>query len=319
MRLLDLPDDLHRCILQRCSTRALLCAASTCRHLRALAAETRLPVVTLTDRQRGRAKRWMLGPGVAGRVHTLVIRRCVHDRLDWAAGLTGLTSLTLAFCRVRSHALAVLPPGLLHLDVHMVTPPYGSSHDRVRLGHLKRLRTLRLVFTPCWVAAFLRALPPGLRVLHVRGADALVVEAFMPRGLRDVRLGAATMLLCCNRLPPRVGRVHLDCSDGRVWLRDTLPRDLRRLRHLEVRSPTTCWLPRASEMTSLRTLRLHTDTFVSDWRALAGARHLDDLEIGVKRWLGYASLHWPSGCRVPRRVVVTIAGVRVPAPSIRAG
>ncbi len=316
LALTDLPDDVLRLVLARCTPRTLTCVASTCRSLRALANEAPLGTVTLTCAQAPGVMRWLWSPAVAPRVHTLVARRCLYGRCLWTDRLPALTSLTLAFCRVRVDALQVLPPGLVHLDMHQVLPPQGRAHARVSFERLRRLRVLRLVLaTHAWDAAFVARLPPGLRVLHVRGARAMIVESFMPRGLRDVRLQASCMLLASNRVPPTVRTLHLRCTLGHLWLGDVLPLRPRRLRHLVLQSPSLSSVPGLATMTNLATLHLTCRTVLLSCRAL-GATAVDDLELHAKEWLGFTDTRWPLHRGTPARLVATVADVRVHAVPI---
>lgn len=313
--LTDLPDDLLSDILARCGCRALVCAASTCRLLRDLAARQRaLPLVALTCDRMG-VLRWLLTPANAERVRSLVARRCLYGRAQWTARLTSLRALTLSFCRMRSDVFEALPPSLIDLEIHQVVPPWGCTHARVCMKRLRALRRARLVFSRQWEAVFVGGLPRGLRQLHVRCAgEALIMESFMPRGLRDVNLESQAMLLGSNRLPGGVRSLRLSCAAGRVWLKDTLPLSLRRLERLEIRSPMACWLHhRLPEMTRLRRLALQTNTFVADWAALAALPALEDLEIRAREWLGFADARWPAGGRgLPARLALSVGDIAVP-------
>lgn len=309
--LVDLPDDVLRLVLARCTPRALTCAASTCRTLRALAAQVPLGTVTLTAVQALSVMRWLWSPSVAPRVHTLVARRCLYGRCLWTNKLPALRSLTLAFCRVRVDALHILPPGLVHLDMHQVLPPQGRAHARVSFERLRRLRVLRLVLaTHAWDAAFVARLPRGLRVMHVRGARAMIMESFMPRGLRDVRLHAGCMLLVSNRVPPTVRTLHLRCPQGHLWLGDVIPLRPRRLKDLVLHSPTLTAVPRLDCMTALRSLHITSRAVLLSCRAL-GATAVDDLELHADDWLGFTDTRWPTGRACPSRLVATVNHVRV--------
>lgn len=306
-----LPDDMLRCIMARCGTRQLVCLGSCSRRMRRLAAErTTLPPVTLTAAQPPGALRWALLHHA--RVRRLVLRRCVYGPAQWLLRFDRLESLALAFCRVRANVVDVLPPTLRHLDLHQVLPPLPHTHARVCLRHLRALRTLRLVFgAKQWDAVFLAGLPRGLRVLHLRGSRVLIVESFMPRGLRDARLHAAHMLLLSNRLPNGVRRVRLACDHGRMWLREALPVDPRRLRDLEVKTPGTVLVPGLELMRRLRRVHVEATAVMANWRKLAQLPLLRCMAFHVRDWLGCVGMAWPEARAMPETMELRVRGVAV--------
>jgi len=307
-----LPDDLIRCIMRRCTARALVCLASTCRRARELADQVPLPPVTLTCQQTPSVMRWLWSPGIADRVSVLVARRCLYGQCQWTERLTELRSLTFAFCRVRSCALKHLPTSLRRLDMHQVLPPPGVTHSRMCFRRLRRLRSLDMVFNaPSWDAAFVAGLPRGLRELRMRGCRALVVESFVPRGLRIARLHASNLLLLSNRLPNGVRAASLECDRGSVWLRDTLPLRPSKLRDLTVRCPMLSSLPDLDTFACLRTLRLEVRSLVVSAAQLGALRHLRHLELRASNWLGFSDLDWPRHKPPPETLVATVDHVAV--------
>ena len=310
--LLDLPDDMLRAVLGMCTARALTCLASTCRHLRALGSQVDMPVVSLTCKQSPDVILWLWLPSVCHRVRALVARRCLADTPRWLPRLDGLRDLTLLYCRVNADLVDQLPASLTSLELHQVVPRAGRRHGIVGFRRLRALRALRVTFHENYDAIFVKHLPRGLRQLRLRGGKAMVVESFMPRGLRDVALSSRCILMCSNRLPRGVRSLRLECTEGRVWIVEVLPHDLRRLESLALRSPHTAWLPRVSEMTRLRALRVETNTLVTDWKALSSLPLLEHLELHTKQWMGFTLAQWPARpARRPRRVTVSIAGINI--------
>lgn len=307
--LIDLPDDLLRCILDRCTTRSLACLAATCRTMRDMSgAVDPLPPVVLTGRQVPRVMRWLWNPDIAARVHVLIARHCLYGSCRWTAQMPALETLVLTFCRVSSDAVSFLPTTLRHLDIHQVVPPSASSHSRMHFGRFKHLQTLNLVFmTSRWDAAFIRKLPRGLRRFHARGPPALVIESRIPSGIRDVSLHAVGMLLIPNRLPNGVRRVCLACDQGRLWLGDTVPWRPRKMRELRVMCPYVTCVPRLYAMTRLETLHLACDSFIVNWKSMSDLQHLRDVELRVKTWLGFINRQWPASVPMPARLVLSVA------------
>lgn len=304
-----LPEDMVRRIMTKCTARALTCLGSTCRRMRELAAEAPLPPVTLTCHQAPEVLRWLWSPDVARRVRVLVARRCLYGQCRWTARLSDLRSLTLAFCRVRSGALAWLPLTLRHLDMHQVLPPQGLTHERLSFARLRHLRSLAVVFAAhAWDAAFVAGLPKGLRRLSMRNCRALVIESFMPQGLRDVALHAARLLLMSNRLPNKLRRIRLECRQGSVWLKDTLPLRPHKLRHLTVRCPTMTSFPACTG--ALEHLCLEAKSLVVSAKKLAAAPRLRHVELHVKHYLAFGDAAWPPGVPFPD-VTVTVDHVAV--------
>lgn len=307
--LVDLPDDLLRCILHKCTTRSLACLAATCRTMRDMSgAVDPLPPMFLTGRQKPRVMRWLWSSEVANRVRVLVARRCLYGSCRWTAQMPALETLVLTFCRVSSDIVAHLPVTLRHLDLHQVVPPSGRTHARMSFGRFKRLESLDLVFcTSRWDAAFIRKLPKRLKGLRIRGPPALVMESRFPSGLKNVSLHGVSMLLIPNRLPNGVRRASLACDQGQLWLGDTLPWRPRKLTQLRVVCPYVTCVPRLYAMTRLETLYLVCDSFIVSWKNMAELQRLVDLELRVKTWLGFVDRRWPKDTPMPARMVLSVA------------
>lgn len=311
--LADLPDDMVRAILDRCSTKTYVRLSCTCRRMRRLASP--FPPgkkFTLTYAQHPSVYAWLASPEVAGRLAELVAKRCLQgSNVEWLGSLTALRSLTLAFCRVRHDVLGVLPRTLEHLDLHALMPAHRHHSGRLSFRHLTRLRVLRAVFEPrSWDVAFVCRLPKGLRELRLRGSQALIVESFVPRNLRIVSARAETMLMLCNRLPPTVRSVDLRCGAGCAWLRDTLPVRPRKLEDLSLSFQSVRTIPGLSAMTRLRRLAVHSGAYLLNWRALAALPRLESVEADVDTWLTTTQCIWPSARPIPR-VDARVQGVNV--------
>lgn len=307
--LIDLPDDLLRCILDKCTTRSLACLAATCRTMRDMSgAVDPLPPVVLTGRQVPRVMRWLWSSEVANRVRVLVARRCLYGSCRWTAQMPALETLVLTFCRVNSDVVAHLPVTLRHLDIHQVVPSSGRLHARMSFRRFKRLESLELVCcTSRWDAAFIRKLPKSLKRLRIRGPPALVMESRFPSSLRDVSLHGVGMLLIPNRFPNGVRRLSLACDQGQLWLGDTLPWRPRKLTELRLLCPYVTCVPRLYAMTRLETLHLICDSFIINWKNMSELSHLRDVELRVKTWLGFVDRRWPAHIPMPARLVLTVA------------
>lgn len=314
----DLPDEMVLAVMSRCTARSLTCLASTCRRARRLALEVPMPRVVLTGKQMPAVMRWLWSPDIAPRLRVLVARRCLYGECKWLAQLPALRCLVLTFCRIRIDVFSHLAPSLEQLEVHQVLPSYpGETYGRIECCGLKRLRQLHLVFAPGkWDAVFLCRLPKCLTQLHMRGANAVVVESSMPSALRDASLHAASMLFLSNRLPSGVERVSLSCDEGRLWMRDTLPRNPRRLRWLSITCTGAAAVPELQRMTRLEQLTMRCSTFMVNWRHLGALRRLRDLELRAKEWLGLADSRWPADRPFPARLVVSVRDIAVDLPGL---
>lgn len=313
--LADLPDDLVRCVLLRCTTRSRVCLASTCTRFRCLARETPPTKVSLTCRQHPSVLRWLWSTDVAPWVQHLVARRCLYTDCVWVGFFHRLETLHLAFCRVRIGIIWHLPTSLRHVEIHTLVPPPPLTRVHLTFQRFKALRVLKLSFAwREWDAVFVAKLPKGLRVLHLRGGRALAVQSFVPKGLREVQCHASFMVLFTNRLPNGVRRVALECDGGAMWLRDVLPIRPTRLQALHVRCPSVGFglMGRLARMRRLRALTVACDTLVVSWPALASLLLLQRVELRVAHWLGASQLApRPPGPLRPCRVVVTVDHVDV--------
>ena len=310
--LLDLPPDLLRHTMGFMSVRTLLCAASTCKALRALAAGMPLrPTMTSQTRM----MTWLLLPEVAPRVVAFTARNCLWGRCMFMGALTSLRSLVVSFSHVRSSMLRLLPASLEHLEVHRLGAcSEGDVFLSKGLRRFTRLHTLKLTFKPSWdivVLDGLDALP--LRHLSVRLAPALVLRS--PLCVDRVHLQAVAAFFCAFEICSE--DLTLECLDGMIPYDLILTKEsVRHVRRLSVSSPRRVTVPALQHMHALESLHVRFDSALLPLSHLVGLGSLRSVRLETRYGIAVAGRH----AKLPRSVDVeaVVGGVPLAQESVEA-
>lgn len=300
MDLLDLPLDLLNHIMGLMNVRCLLCAASTCRTLRALAAELPLhPVMTSQTRMTD----WLVQSNVAPRVVSLTARCSMWGRCSFLGALTALRALTVSFGHVRSSMMRFLPVTLEHLDVHRLgASSEGDVFLTKCLRRFTRLHTLKLTFKPSWDIVVLDGLEElPLRHLEIRLAPSLVLRS--PLRIKKVHLHAVNAFI--NPFEICSEDLSIECVDGVVPL-DLMvtPESCRNLRRLSLCSPHRVTVPSLQHMHKLEHLHVRYDSALMPLVHMTGLANLASLHLETRYGVAVAGRHAKLSRAVEVKVVV---------------